>query len=157
VANFTSGELLTLRREYLRDLAITSGAGEFISYYNLAKKIPFVTDNDCNAIKARVERDYDLQLDSLYDTHVAERLAEGDSPATAATSAAAQLLDAVMRLVRAEVREMQITDSGYLDAITDGTVRAQIIAEYKLQIQRDRNHVRARTSAPFSSVRLDRG
>jgi len=145
MADFTSGQMLVFRREYVGDLAITTpGAEEYLSYFNLAKHANWRSDTVVNSIKARVERDYADELESLTSQY-----------ATADQSG--QLLDATMRLIRAEFREMQMNDSGFLETIADATVRAQLIKAWTNQIHSDRHFLRARAGAPFSSVQLERG
>jgi len=158
MADFSAGEILTLRSVvWLGDYADTTGAGTYTSKFNLAYKRNWISDAQLNTLKARVERDYARELESLYDEHDATRQAEGDDAATAATSAAAQKLDAVMKLVMAEVREGQMNDSGWLSTIEDSTVRQQIIDGWSRQIIAARNFLRQRSGAPFSAVQLERG
>lgn len=145
MADFTAPQMLVFRREYILDLAITTpGSEEYKSYYNLARKENWVSDATINSIKARVERDYADELES-----VTENYATADQ--------AGQLLDATMRLIRCEIREMQMNDSGFMNTIQDGTERGQLIKAWTNQIQSDRHFLRARASAPFSSVQLERG
>ena len=62
-----------------------------------------------------------------------------------------------MRLVRAEVREAQINDTGYLEAIGDAALRAATVESYRAQIASDRAHVRTRQDAPYSGIQIARG
>jgi hypothetical protein len=145
MADFTSGQLLVFRREYAGDLAIeTPGSQEYLSYFNLARHANWRSDAVINSLKARVERDYADELDSIESMY-------------ATADQAGQLLDATMRLVRAEYREMQINDSGFMETIADSAVRAQLIKAWSVQIQSDRHFMRSRAGAPFSAVRLERG
>lgn len=156
MADFSNDEMLTFRRQYIRDF-VSDATSEYLSYFNLSYKKVWITDADINALKTRVERDYHLELESVYDVHYDVRLDDGDSPTNAGISAAAQKLDATMRLIRAEVREAQINDSGYLATISDASVRAQLIKSYQTQVSSDRHFMRARAGAPFSAVQVRRG
>ena len=155
MADFSSAEMLVLRREYLRDLA-DSSAGTFLSYYNIARQANWMTDADLNSIKARVERDWDLELDQLLIAQKTIRLRASDTEAAADTYAAGQWLDAVMRLVRCEVREGQINDTGYLETLPDSTRQQQVLDSYRNQVNGDRRWVRQRCGTPYQSIPLER-
>ena len=155
MADLTVSELDRFRREFIRDLAIANPA-EYLSPFNLSRKREWVTDADIQAINTRIERDYSSELQAVYDKHYYDRLDAGDDTSTAATSAAAQKLEARMRLIRAEVREGQLTDPGYRGSIADERVRLEIAETYAKQIHADRQFIRARSSGQFSALRLER-
>lgn len=144
MADFTSAEMLVFRREYVGDYA-NIATGELLSYYNVAWQKNWMSDAVINSIKARVERDYSAELASVLANY-------------ATADAAAQVLDVTMRLVRCEIRERQMTDSGFLKAVGESGLDVNLLFRaYTNQITSDRHFLRGRAGAPYSSVQLERG
>ena len=151
MTDFSPTQIDTIRRRYIRDLAVASPA-EYLSPFNKARAAQFFTDADLNAFKASVENDFGLELASVYDAKKAERLDAGDTD-SAASAIAQDIRDqATFRLVRAECFRLMILDSGFQAAVSDKELRETIIAEMRRQILEDQNFFRTRTSGTFSSV-----
>jgi hypothetical protein len=150
MADFSTAELVTLRRLYLRDYV--SGADK-LSAFNRATGEQFITSADLNALKARVELDNQKALLALYTTLYNDRIAQGDSPADATAKATALQLEALYRLVRAEVLVLMLNDSAFRASIADEEIRSELADQYAATIKADRNFLRQRAGT-FSSVDL---
>lgn len=148
MADFTSDELIAFRRQWVRDLVAGS---EKLSDYNRANGAEYLSDEDIQAIKARVELDNASELAALHTDHEANRKALGDSDADATTSADTMRLQAVYRLCRAEVYEMMLVDPGYYSSLSEAKDSAAFYANMRTTITRDRNFVRKRAGS-FASV-----
>jgi hypothetical protein len=155
MVDFTAPQLDEFRTQYIRD-KYTASPLVMLSHYNRAIKANFVDDASINAIKARLDVDFAEELQGVWEVKYNERIAFGDSAAAATTSADNEKLQATYRLCRAEIREMMMEDPGFIGSISDEQQRAAIFGTWRDGVQRDRQFVRIRTAAPFSSVPLER-
>jgi hypothetical protein len=148
--------MTTFRRDYIRDLVDTStNPYTYYSNYNRATKTQFFLDAAIDAAKTRVETDYAEELTSSYNAKYYERIGASDDVTTADTRAQAEVLDATMRLVRAECREMMMTDPGYRASFADTVDRAALFAVWAVEIGHDRTFEKLR-SGSFGAITLAR-
>lgn len=149
--SLTSDQLTEFRTVWIRD-QYTASPRVTLSHYNRANSANFFSDAQLTTINTNIETDYAEELDGVYDMKYTERLSAGDSETTADTTADAERLQAVYRLMRAECRQMMMEDPGFVGSIADEKNRAELFAVWKTAIERDRTFVRVRTSASFASV-----
>lgn len=150
MADFTSDQLLTFRRRYLRDYV--AGA-EKLSTYNKAYGAEWISDADIQAIKADVERDRAEELARVAEAKYNERISGFDSDADAVTAGNDERLLATYRLVRAECRALMIADDALMRLYGD---RARDLAKlWTDQIRVDRTFEQVRQGS-LSGVRLVR-
>lgn len=125
MTDFTSDQLLLIRRSYIRDL-VAGGPPptELLSHYNRATQKQFASDADLQAEKVNVERDWQDSLALLVVQRTRERLRFGDSADAASANAQAQLTDTVMKLVTASIIEKMLEDSGYMGYVPEAVSKA---------------------------------
>jgi hypothetical protein len=157
MTDFTAPQILTLRRQYLRDLVDTNASPAlYLSHYNRATKTQFISDADINAIKARVENDRAEELSALWtEKHNTRLWWKGDSEAAASAAADDLKLQATYRLVTAEVLELFRTDPGVTVNIPDEKQRTAFLEGLNTQITAHRLWVMSRTG-PYASVPIVR-
>jgi hypothetical protein len=158
MTDFSNPQMDAFRTQYIRDkftAATGSAPTVALSNYNRSNKAQFVDDATVNAIKARFEIDFAEELQGVFDSKYAERVANGDDDTTATAAATDVRLQAIYRLCRSEVMQMMMNDPGFRGSVADSMERASMFRLWETQIKADRTFVRSRTTGPFASIPVE--
>lgn len=148
MADFTTDEMVTFRRLWIRDYI---NGTEKLSDYNRANNVQYHNDSDINKIKAHVELDYEEELGVLQREAKANFIRLGNSEADSIAKAAQLRLDAVYSLCKAEVIKRQLIDPAYLMSLSEARERQLIYEQMQNQMIALRNFVMKR-AGHFASI-----
>lgn len=143
MSDLSAGQIVELRRNWLRDEWLDSPAFRGISFYNTAVQRAFFTNDQIKALDDYVANEYSEELTALRIAKVNERLNLGDDQTTADGYGVLAERYARYRLIRAEGFTQMVADAGFLSVLSKNY--AAVLDTMRTQITSDRGFVLQRT------------